>query len=77
MAEFLKAFHRIKGQANKGLEIEGILVTMTCYMAEFIGKFCPAAEIDKFDWFNCKDIDRVSIVDKLIFKDLHDKGYIN
>lgn len=28
MAEFLRAFHRIKGQANRGLEIEGILVTM-------------------------------------------------
>lgn len=56
---------------------EGILVTMTCYMAEFNGKLCPAAEIDKFDWFGFKDIDRVSIVDRLIFKDLYDKGYIS
>ena len=64
-------------EAQAAGKAEGILVTMTCYMAEFIGKLCPAAEIDKFDWLNCKDIDRVSIVDKLIFKDLHDKGYIN
>ncbi len=28
MAEFLRAFHRIKSQANRELEIEGILVTM-------------------------------------------------
>ena len=56
---------------------KGILVKMTCYMAAFNGKLCPAAEIDKFDWFDFKDIDRVSIVDRLIFKDLHDKGHIN
>ncbi len=28
MAEFLRAFHRIKSHANAGLEIEGILITM-------------------------------------------------
>lgn len=64
-------------EAQAAGKAEGILVTMTCYMAEFTGTLCPAAEIDKFDWFDCKDIDRVSIVDKLIFKDLRDKGYIN
>lgn len=64
-------------EAQAAGKAEGILVTMTCYMAEFTGTLCSSAEIDKFDWFDCKDIDRVSIVDKLIFKDLHDNGYIN
>ena len=56
---------------------EGVLVTMTCYTAEFEGKLCPSAEIEKFAWLDYNDIDKVSIVDKIIFKDLQDKGYIN
>ena len=56
---------------------EGILVTMNCYTAEFEGKLCPSAEIEKIDWFDYNDIDKVSIVDRLIFKDLQNKGYIN
>lgn len=71
----IKFYGTFEAQASG--KAEGILVTMTCYMAEFNGTLCPAAEIEKFDWFDCKDIDRVSIVDKLIFNDLHDKGYIN
>lgn len=56
---------------------EGVVVTMTCYMAKFNGTLYPASEIEKFGWFDCNDIDKVSIVDKLIFKDLQNKGYIN
>ena len=55
---------------------EGIFVTITCYMADFSGELCPAAEISKFEWLNYSDIDKLSIVGKLIFNDLHDKGYI-
>lgn len=64
-------------EAQAAGKAEGILVTMTCYMAEIKGTLCPAAEIEKFDWFDCNDIEKVSIVDKLIFKDLQEKGYIN
>lgn len=64
-------------EAQAAGKAEGIFVTMTCYMADLNGILCPAAEIDKFGWFDCKDLDRVSTVDKLIFKDLQDNGYID
>ena len=63
-------------EAQASGKAEGVLVKMTCYVAEFNGTLCPSAEIDKFDWFDNSDIEKVSIVDKIIFKDLQDKGYI-
>ncbi len=55
---------------------EGIIVRMTCYTADFTGDMMPSHEIAEIKWLNYKDIDKVSPVDKLIFKDLYDKGLL-
>lgn len=55
---------------------EGIIVKMTCYTAEFIGDIKPSSEIQEVRWLNYKDIDIISPVDKLIFKDLYEKGLL-
>ena len=49
---------------------EGILVKMTCYMADFSGTLEANSEIAEIVWLTSADIDNVSPVDKLIFKDL-------
>lgn len=55
---------------------EGILVKMTCYMAEFDGEIKASSEIEEIKWLSYKDLDKISPVDKLIFTDLHEKGLI-
>ena len=52
---------------------EGILVKMTCYMADFSGTLEANSEIAEIVWLTYADIDNVSPVDKLIFKDLKSK----
>lgn len=55
---------------------EGVLVRMTCYTAEFSGEIHPSHEIEELGWLSFSDIDKVSPVDRLIFTDLHEKGYL-
>jgi len=55
---------------------EGILVRMTCYMAEFRGELKADSEIEKIVWLTCEDMDEISPVDKIIFTDLHKKGLL-
>ena len=55
---------------------EGILVKMTCYMADFDGKLEPSSEIQEIRWLDYSNLDIISPVDKLIFKDLYDKKLI-
>lgn len=56
---------------------EGIVVKMTCYMAEFNGEIKPDSEIQEMIWLDYSNLNvEISPVDKLIFKDLFDKGLI-
>lgn len=55
---------------------EGILVKMTCYTAEYNGQLRAASEIEEIDWLTTEDLDRVSLVNHLIFKDLKEKGLL-
>jgi 8-oxo-dGTP pyrophosphatase MutT (NUDIX family) len=55
---------------------EGITVRMTCYTAGFSGTPFPSHEIEELKWLTYQDKDVVSPVDKLIFDDLHMKGYL-
>ena len=55
---------------------EGIIVKMTCYTADYEGQMKPDSEIQEIRWLTSKDMDKISPVDKLIFKDLLAKGYI-
>lgn len=53
---------------------DGVNVKMTCYQAEFKGQLEADHEIDEIVWLSYSDIDKVSEVDKLIFKDAYAKG---
>lgn len=55
---------------------EGILVKMTCYMAEFNGELKADSEIAEIIWLTYADKENVSPVDKIIFDDLHSKGLL-
>ena len=70
----IKYYGTFKAQAHG--KAEGIIVKMTCYTAEFIGEIKPSSEIQEIRWLNYKDIDIISPVDKLIFKNLHEKGIL-
>lgn len=56
--------------AQADSEKEGVIVTMTCYSAEFTGVYEPSNEIEEIRWLNYSDIEIVSEVDKIIFKHL-------
>ena len=71
----IKYYGTFKAQAHG--KAEGIIVKMTCYTAEFIGEIKPSSEIQEIRWLNYKDIDIISPVDKLIFKDLYEKKILN
>lgn len=56
---------------------EGIIVKMTCYMAEFEGDLQVNSEIQEMKWLDYSNLNvKISPVDELIFKDLYDKNLI-
>lgn len=55
----------------------GTIVRMTCYTAEYDGKFTPSSEIEKLDYFKYHQKTLCSPVDNLIFDDLKQKGLID
>jgi len=56
---------------------EGVVVKMTCYMADFKGELKADSEIAEIVWLTMADIENVSPVDQLIFVDLHSKGLLS
>lgn len=73
--ESIKYYGTFKAQAHG--KSEGVIVKMTCYTADFEGELCASSEIAEVKWLEFKDLDIISPVDKLIFKDLHEKGLLN
>lgn len=69
--ESIKYFGTFEAQAHG--KTEGILVRMTCYIAEFDGDLKENSEIQEIKWLNYNDMDKISPVDKLIFEDLYNK----
>lgn len=49
---------------------KGVTVRMICYFADFTGRLEANSEIELFDWFTSKDLEKVSEVDKLIYSEL-------
>ena len=56
--------------------IDGTIVKMTCYKANYIGDLIADNEIEEIRWLNFKDLEIISKVDKIIFKHLKDKGLL-
>ena len=72
----IKYYGTFEAQAHG--KAEGVLVKMTCYMAEFDGNLKPNSEIQEIRWLDYSNLDvKISPVDELIFKDLFDKNLIN
>ncbi|MFD1177927.1 NUDIX domain-containing protein [Paenibacillus puldeungensis] len=55
---------------------EGILVQMTCYLADYEGELAPASEIAELAWFSYKDCQRTSVVSRIIFDRLREHGLL-
>lgn len=73
--ETIKYYGTFEAQAHG--KAEGILVRMTCYMAEFEGELKPDSEIQEMIWLDYSNLNvKISPVDHLIFKDLYEKGFI-
>jgi len=73
--ETIKYYGTFEAQAHG--KAEGILVRMTCYMAEFDGDLKPDSEIQEMIWLDYSNLSvKISPVDQLIFKDLYEKGFI-
>lgn len=70
----IKYYGTFEAQAHG--KSEGILVKMTCYMAEFKGEIEASSEIQEIRWLDYSNLDIISPVDKLIFKDLYNKKLI-
>jgi len=70
----IKYYGTFEAQAHG--KTEGVLVRMTCYMADFVGELKPSSEIEEIRWLNYSNLDIISPVDKLIYKDLYEKGLI-
>lgn len=76
LEDTIKYYGTFKAQAHG--KAEGIIVKMTCYMAEFKGTIKPDSEIKEIKWLDYSNLDvEISPVDKLIFKDLYNKHLIN
>ena len=55
---------------------KGIIVKMTCYTANYTGQPKENSEIEEIKWLNYSDLDIVSEVDKIIFKNLKESGLL-
>ena len=74
-SETIKYYGTFEAQAHG--KAEGVIVKMTCYMAEFDGQLVPDSEVQELIWLDYNDLDKISPVDKFIFEDLRQKGLIN
>ena len=70
----IKYYGTFEAQAHG--KAEGIIVKMTCYIANFTGKIQPSSEIQEVRWLGYNDLNLISPVDRLIFKDLFENGLI-
>ncbi len=61
-------------QAQSHGAAKGILVQMTCYTAKFSGILRADHEIEELRWLTTQDMNIISEVDKLIFKQLKEEG---
>ena len=71
----IRYYGAFKAQAHG--KLEGVIVKMSCYTGDYIGELKADSEIAEIVWLGYKDMDKVSPVDQLIFKDLLEKGLID
>ena len=76
LKDTIKYYGTFKAQAHG--KAEGIIVKMTCYIADFEGTLKPSSEIEEIKWLDYSNLNvKISPVDELNFKDLYDKHLID
>lgn len=63
-------------QEQAHAQADGIVVTMSCYTADYQGTPTASSEIAELDWLGYADRDRVAPVDQLLFDDLRAGGQL-
>lgn len=74
ISESIEYIGTFKAQSDGA--VEGVIVKMTCYKANYIGILRESNEIEEIKWLNYKDLEIISEVDKIIFKHLKDIGLL-
>ncbi len=74
ISESIEYIGTFKAQSDGA--IEGVIVKMTCYKANYIGNLKENNEIEEIKWLNYKDLNIISEVDKIIFKHLKENGLL-
>ena len=74
LPETAKLYGVFKAQAHG--KSEGVMVQMTCYMADFVGEIKADNEIEELRWLTMGNMDIISPVDKLIFGQLNRDGLL-
>ena len=75
LIDTIKYYGTFEAQAHG--KAEGIIVKMTCYIAEFEGELKPDSEIQEILWLDYSNLNvKISPVGQLIFKDLYEQGLI-
>ena len=75
VTDSIRYYGTFKAQAHG--QKEGVVVKMSCYIADFNGELKEDSEISKIVWLTYNDLDKISPVDKLIFEDLYNKGLLS
>lgn len=71
----LQLFGKFEAQAHG--HAEGIIVVMTCYVADYQGELKPDAEIEELAWLHYADKPKSSAVDQIIFDHLKNHDLID
>lgn len=75
IADSLRFFGKFEAQAHG--HTEGVMVVMTCYLANYRGELTPDTEIEEITWLTYADKGKSSAVDQIIFDHLKNHNFIN
>jgi 8-oxo-dGTP diphosphatase len=63
----IRYFGTFRAQADPNAHADGVIVKMTCYMADFLGNPVPSHEIEFVDYLSYQGRFKSSPVDQIIF----------
>ena len=72
--ETVRAFGTYRAEAHA--QPDGVMVVMSCYTGDYLGRPSASGEIEELAWFDYADRHRVAPVDQLLFDDLVAAGQL-